>query len=213
MRAQLAMSPGLSASVTKVMALSDSVFRKRYRSFYETPSPYTPLPVRKRYRGTSELILDTNSEGDELGDKDTNEDGDDKSLDLDDKREERTAMTFRALWRPVLALEAWAGHVDTQMTARVTMRAQLAMSPGLSASVTEAMALSDLVFRKSEGDELGDKDTDEDGDDKSLDSDDKRERYRFRSLEREQERTAMTFRALWRPVLALEAWAGHVDTR
>ncbi|GJU86887.1 hypothetical protein Tco_1294433 [Tanacetum coccineum] len=39
------------------------------------------------------------------------------------------------------------------------------------------------------------------------------QRYRFRSLEREQERTVVTFRALWRPVLALEAWAGHVDTR
>ncbi|GJT24743.1 hypothetical protein Tco_0894680 [Tanacetum coccineum] len=35
----------------------------------------------------------------------------------------------------------------------------------------------------------------------------------FRSLELEQERTVMTFGALWRPVLALEAWAGHVDTR
>ncbi|GJT40913.1 hypothetical protein Tco_0940778 [Tanacetum coccineum] len=35
------------------------------------------------------------------------------------------------------------------------------------------------------------------------------QRYRFRSLEREQERTAVTFGALWRPVLALEAWAGH----
>ncbi|GKC31135.1 hypothetical protein Tco_1038429 [Tanacetum coccineum] len=39
------------------------------------------------------------------------------------------------------------------------------------------------------------------------------QRYRFRSLEREQERATMTFGALWRPVLALEAWAGHVDTR
>nr|GFB69852.1 hypothetical protein [Tanacetum cinerariifolium] len=29
---------------------------------------------------------------------------------------ERTAMTFGALWRPVLALEAWIGRVDTQMT-------------------------------------------------------------------------------------------------
>ncbi|GKE31267.1 hypothetical protein Tco_1450589 [Tanacetum coccineum] len=38
------------------------------------------------------------------------------------------------------------------------------------------------------------------------------ERYRFRSLEREQERTAVMFGALWRLVLALEAWAGHVDT-
>ncbi|GJY68997.1 hypothetical protein Tco_0471979, partial [Tanacetum coccineum] len=39
------------------------------------------------------------------------------------------------------------------------------------------------------------------------------QRYRLRSLEHEQERTTMTFGALWRPVLALEAWAGCVDTR
>nr|GEW17575.1 hypothetical protein [Tanacetum cinerariifolium] len=31
-------------------------------------------------------------------------------------RHERTVMTFGALWRPVLALEAWAGLVDTRMT-------------------------------------------------------------------------------------------------
>ncbi|GJS91562.1 hypothetical protein Tco_0774198 [Tanacetum coccineum] len=37
--------------------------------------------------------------------------------------------------------------------------------------------------------------------------------YRIRSLEYEQKRTAMTFGALWRLVLALEAWAGRVDTR
>ncbi|GJT71112.1 hypothetical protein Tco_1030398 [Tanacetum coccineum] len=39
------------------------------------------------------------------------------------------------------------------------------------------------------------------------------QRYRLRSLEQEQERAVMTFGALWRPVLALETWAGHVDTR
>nr|GEW46885.1 hypothetical protein [Tanacetum cinerariifolium] len=39
------------------------------------------------------------------------------------------------------------------------------------------------------------------------------QRYLFRSLKHEQERTVVTFRALWRPVLALEAWAGRVDTR
>ncbi|GJR21686.1 hypothetical protein Tco_0970213 [Tanacetum coccineum] len=33
------------------------------------------------------------------------------------------------------------------------------------------------------------------------------QRYRFRSLEHEQERIALTFRAIWRPVLALESWA------
>ncbi|GJY85987.1 hypothetical protein Tco_0500013, partial [Tanacetum coccineum] len=39
------------------------------------------------------------------------------------------------------------------------------------------------------------------------------QRYRLRSLEHEQERTAMMFRALWRPVLALKTWAWHVDSR
>nr|GEX56569.1 hypothetical protein [Tanacetum cinerariifolium] len=39
------------------------------------------------------------------------------------------------------------------------------------------------------------------------------QRYRFRSLKHKQERTVMTFEALWRPVLAFEAWAGRVDTR
>ncbi|GJU20774.1 hypothetical protein Tco_1154116 [Tanacetum coccineum] len=39
------------------------------------------------------------------------------------------------------------------------------------------------------------------------------QRYKFMSLELEQERIAMKFGALWRPVLALEAWPGHVDTR
>nr|GFA03063.1 hypothetical protein [Tanacetum cinerariifolium] len=38
-------------------------------------------------------------------------------------------------------------------------------------------------------------------------------RYRFRSLEHEQERTVMKFGALWRHVLALEAWIGRVNTR
>nr|GEV29548.1 hypothetical protein [Tanacetum cinerariifolium] len=36
-------------------------------------------------------------------------------------------------------------------------------------------------------------------------------RYRLRSLEREQKRATVTFSALWRSVLALEAWAGQTD--
>ncbi|GKD05316.1 hypothetical protein Tco_1180290 [Tanacetum coccineum] len=67
-RSQRTMSPGLSASVTEAMALSDSTFCKRYR-------------------GTSELILDMHSEGEELRDKDTNEGREDKTLDVDDERE------------------------------------------------------------------------------------------------------------------------------
>ncbi|GJZ77060.1 hypothetical protein Tco_0641732 [Tanacetum coccineum] len=37
------------------------------------------------------------------------------------------------------------------------------------------------------------------------------QRYRSRSLEYEQERVAVTFGEIWRPVLALEAWAGQTD--
>ncbi|GKE83624.1 hypothetical protein Tco_1557366, partial [Tanacetum coccineum] len=43
------------------------------------------LPVQKR--GTSELILDTDSKGDELGEEDTEEDKKDESSDVDDERE------------------------------------------------------------------------------------------------------------------------------
>nr|GFA94058.1 hypothetical protein [Tanacetum cinerariifolium] len=44
-----------------VAAMPDSAFRKRFRSSYDS-SPSPTLPVRKRYRGTSELILGVDSE-------------------------------------------------------------------------------------------------------------------------------------------------------
>ncbi|GKC25228.1 hypothetical protein Tco_1027378, partial [Tanacetum coccineum] len=39
------------------------------------------------------------------------------------------------------------------------------------------------------------------------------QRYQLRSLEYKQERVAVTFGAIWRPVLALEAWAGQTDAQ
>ncbi|GKC13127.1 hypothetical protein Tco_1009909 [Tanacetum coccineum] len=39
------------------------------------------------------------------------------------------------------------------------------------------------------------------------------QRYRFRSLEYEQEWVAVTFGAIWRPVLALESWAGQTNAQ
>nr|GEV29205.1 hypothetical protein [Tanacetum cinerariifolium] len=68
---QPTMSPVFSAKLTEVMALSPPSFRKRYRSSYETPSSSASptlnptLPTQKRYRGTSEPILDTETEDDE----------------------------------------------------------------------------------------------------------------------------------------------------
>ncbi|GKC38454.1 hypothetical protein Tco_1050838, partial [Tanacetum coccineum] len=57
-RVPLAMSPGLSASMAEVAAMSDFAFRKRFRSSYESsPSSSPPdLPLRKHYQGTSELV-------------------------------------------------------------------------------------------------------------------------------------------------------------
>ncbi|GJZ18611.1 hypothetical protein Tco_0554734 [Tanacetum coccineum] len=78
----------MSACIAEAAALSTSSFRKRYRSSYETSSLSSlTLPRRKRYRGTSELILDIDNEGDELGEEDTKEDEEDDSLDTDYGRE------------------------------------------------------------------------------------------------------------------------------
>ncbi|GKG04216.1 hypothetical protein Tco_0314603, partial [Tanacetum coccineum] len=68
-RTQPTLSPGMSARIAETAVLSPSSFRKRYRSSYETSSSSLTLLRRKRYRGISELILDTNSEGDELGEE------------------------------------------------------------------------------------------------------------------------------------------------
>ncbi|GKC85764.1 hypothetical protein Tco_1141481, partial [Tanacetum coccineum] len=87
-RTQPTLSIGMSARIVEAAALSPSSFRKRYRSSYETSSTSSPtLSVRKRYRGTSELILDTDSEEDELGEEDTKKDEEDESSDADDERE------------------------------------------------------------------------------------------------------------------------------
>nr|GEX58013.1 hypothetical protein [Tanacetum cinerariifolium] len=78
------MSPGLSANIAEAAAMSDLAFHKRFMSPYDS-SPVSTLSVRKRYKGTSELILDTDSDEDELGDKDTDVDEGDESLDADEE--------------------------------------------------------------------------------------------------------------------------------
>nr|GEV43569.1 hypothetical protein [Tanacetum cinerariifolium] len=80
------MSPGLSANIAEAAAMSDLAFHKRFMSPYDSLLAST-LSVWKRYKGTYELILDTDSDEDELGDKDTDVDEGDESLDLGDERE------------------------------------------------------------------------------------------------------------------------------
>ncbi|GJS92393.1 hypothetical protein Tco_0799361 [Tanacetum coccineum] len=69
--------PGYSTKLTEAIALSPSLFHKRYRSSYETPSSSSSpassptLPLQKRYEGTSKLITDTETESTESEDEDT----------------------------------------------------------------------------------------------------------------------------------------------
>ncbi|GJT30593.1 hypothetical protein Tco_0910868 [Tanacetum coccineum] len=233
-RVQPDMSPGHSARVTEVMALSGSAFRKRYRSSYESPSSSLSLAllVWKRYQGTSELILDTDSEGYELGDEDIEED---KSSDMDDKGERLDDKGHgsddegRSLEGEGLSLEEEGeaapedqqqavSVVDTATSEPLVAPVQTPISPEWSsgslpvspsspvvpspiaspvATPTATISVDHKLYTRSGvvRDEIFS------------------QRYRFRSLEREQERTTVTFRALWRLVLALEAWARHVDTR
>ncbi|GKA21047.1 hypothetical protein Tco_0701036, partial [Tanacetum coccineum] len=62
-----AMSSGLSASMAEVAAMSESALYKRFRSSYESSPSVSPpdLPSQKRYRGTSELVKDSEEEDDE----------------------------------------------------------------------------------------------------------------------------------------------------
>ncbi|GKA45973.1 hypothetical protein Tco_0738769 [Tanacetum coccineum] len=97
---QPTLSPGMSVRIAEAAALSPSSFRKRYRSSYETSSSSLTLPGLKRYRGTSELILDTDSERDELAEEDTKEDESDESQGLEGEglgleEEEEAALEAR----------------------------------------------------------------------------------------------------------------------
>ncbi|GJY94302.1 hypothetical protein Tco_0510663 [Tanacetum coccineum] len=74
------MSPGLSASMAEVEAMSDSAFRKRFRSFYESSPSLSPLdlPSQKCYRDTYKLIEDHEEEDDDEEEEEIEE-----SLDSD----------------------------------------------------------------------------------------------------------------------------------
>ncbi|GJZ47447.1 hypothetical protein Tco_0601279 [Tanacetum coccineum] len=55
----------------KVGSFDESAFRKRFRSFYESSPSVSPpdLPLRKHYRGTFELVEDSDEDGDEEDEK------------------------------------------------------------------------------------------------------------------------------------------------
>ncbi|GJU34920.1 hypothetical protein Tco_1183274 [Tanacetum coccineum] len=87
-----AMSSGLSASMAEVAAMSESAFCKRFRSFYESSPSVSPpdLPSQKHYRGTSELVEDSEKD-DDVEDKEIEESLDSDSVSEDAEDEGPTA--------------------------------------------------------------------------------------------------------------------------
>ncbi|GJR36033.1 hypothetical protein Tco_1211717 [Tanacetum coccineum] len=253
MRTQPTLSPGMSARLAEATALSPSSFRKRYRSSYETSSSSSStLLVQKRYKGTFELILDTDSEGDELGEEDTKKDEssdaederegqrlddeghglddeahglDDEAQGLDDEgqgsKDECPAVSkplglgYGAARRRALestkeiAPNPEDGKVYTDILTYVPLAAPVQTPPSLewllgslSVSPSSPLVPSPIALLVATPAATI-----------SVDEDQFLEKYRFRSLRREQERTTMTFSAIWRPLLALEAWAGQTDAQ
>ncbi|GJW77083.1 hypothetical protein Tco_0138765 [Tanacetum coccineum] len=236
-RTQPTLSPGMSACIAEAAALSLSSFRKRYRSSYKTSSLSSlTLPRRKRYRGTSELILDIDNEGDELGEEDTKEDEEDDSLDTDYGRESwGLGNKDHGLGDESQGLEDEGFGLEEEEAAPEGQQQAVLV---VETAVSEPLRLGYEALRCSF--EVGQSSRfvpEQEGVKRIstfrqptlvtwVDPEDDRVytdvpayalpsalRYKFRSLEREQERIAMTFGALWRPVLALEALAGHVNTR
>nr|GEZ86406.1 hypothetical protein [Tanacetum cinerariifolium] len=263
----LAMSPSLSVSIAEIAVMPDLVFRKRFRSSYDSlPSP--AFPVRKRYRGTFELILDTDSEGDKLGEDEDEEveeslDSDSESEDVEDegpttededpasgdeglaagdkglnvgveslglggdeavpKGQQRAAPVMKTTMTPSIVILPISSpmisltipsSVATPATAKTEgflteLGAQVKIQEGLIHDYTIRLGEISIALFERYGRDIGKLFTRSGAARDEIFS----QRYRFRSLEHEQERTAVTFGALWRLVLALEAWTGRVDTQ
>ncbi|GKE61236.1 hypothetical protein Tco_1511603, partial [Tanacetum coccineum] len=87
-RVPYAMSSGLSTSMAEVEAMSESAFRKRFRSFYESSPSVSPpdLPLRKHYHGTSKLVKGSEEDDDEEDEEIAESmDSDSVSEDAEDK--------------------------------------------------------------------------------------------------------------------------------
>ncbi|GJT38426.1 hypothetical protein Tco_0938291 [Tanacetum coccineum] len=263
-RTQPTLSTGMSARIAESSDFSPSSFCKRYRSFYETPSPSSSptLPIRKRYRGTSKLVEDTedessNSNTEKEGSEDEGPGSEEEKeeaapeglqqaiLVVDTATDEPLGLGYRALRRRELALRKGSvpsifeigqssRSVSEQQRVEETPAPRpptplspewssdsLPVSPSSLAVPTSVASPADsslvaspaTVEAKTFLTELGAHVELQGGlihdHTQHLDA---LPLALLRSLEQEQERATMTFDAIWRPMLALESWAGHVET-
>ncbi|GJZ97563.1 hypothetical protein Tco_0670016 [Tanacetum coccineum] len=259
MRVPPVMSPGLFASIADVAAMSDSAFRKRFRSSYESlPSSSQPdLPSQKHYRGTSELVEDDDDDEEEDNDEKDKEDEDeevDKTLDSDSESEDakdegptvededpaagtgvcaphtwqRAALVvktavgkpiglgYEALRRQDITLgEGWIpsvfelAYIDVPAYPPPAPPIQTPPSPewssgSLPVSLAPSIVLSPIsspMILLTVPSPI------------ALPTTAEAKGYLTESLEHEQKKVVVTFRAIWRPVLALESWTEERRTR
>ncbi|GKB51725.1 hypothetical protein Tco_0902478 [Tanacetum coccineum] len=242
---------------------TDSAFRKRYRSSYETPSPSLTLLVQKRrMRVQMRMTRESQSlddEGHGLGDEDhgLDDEGHEEEKAIPEGQQQAVPVVETAASEPLglgygalrpreLAvgedqptLGTWVdpedGRVYTDIPAYVPLFAPVQTPPSpewslgslpvsplspvvpspialpmatLTATILRLDALPPTLF--ADIDKVVRELYTRSG---AVSDQIFSQRFRFRSLEREKEKATVTFGALWRPVLALEAWAGHVDTR
>ncbi|GKE02153.1 hypothetical protein Tco_1390136, partial [Tanacetum coccineum] len=265
------MSPGLSASMAEVAAMSESAFSKRFRSSHKSLSSLSSpdLPLRKRYQGTSELVEDDEEEHDEkdeeieenLDSKNVSEDVEYEGSTVEDEdpaakdeglaagnegpsigveREEEEAIPEgQQQDHAYTTFEVGQGFESTQESERPErVSASRLHTLTTWTDPEDGMVYIDvpaypppapLLYRhhlhlsgptpataETEGflTELGDQVEMHGGlirdhavrlEELSPDL--------FESLEHEQERVAVTFGEIWRPVLALESWAGQTDAQ
>ncbi|GJZ15331.1 hypothetical protein Tco_0551008 [Tanacetum coccineum] len=207
------------ARIAEATTLSPSSFWKRYRSSYEIPPPSLSLthPVQKRYRGTSELILDTDSEGDKFGEEDTKED---ERSDADDERERESGLEDEG---PGMEEEEAAPEGQQQAVLVVDTATSEPLGLGYGAARCRApestkeiapstyevdpedgWVYTDILTYAPPAAPVQTPPSPEDLRELYTRSGAVRDeifsqRYRFRSLEREQERATVTFSAIWRP--------------
>nr|GEZ84836.1 hypothetical protein [Tanacetum cinerariifolium] len=219
-RVSLAMSPGLSAGIAEVEAMSDLAFHKRFRSSYDS-LPSSTLPVRKRYRGTSKLILGTDSE-----EVEESSDSHSKSEGAKDEgpiaEDEDPAMGDKGLAVRVEGLGVDDESYGLDDESHGVDDKSYGLDDESHGVDDESRGLADEGFGvETDGLGLKEEEDDEPGSaagnsgcgDSLIDRDVRElytqskavreeifsQRYQFRSLEHEKEMTAMTFGALWRP--------------
>ncbi|GJS65583.1 hypothetical protein Tco_0680147 [Tanacetum coccineum] len=130
-----AMSPGLSASIAKVAAMSNSAFCKRFSSSYESsPSSLPPdLPSRKRYRGMSELVEDEEEEEDDKEEDDEDEDEEIEESSYSDRGDE---VVPEGQQRAALVVETTVGE-PLGLGYEALRRREIALREGRMPSVFE----------------------------------------------------------------------------